>query len=101
VEILLGFTPYLAFFVVIRIGAVEAAMWAAFAVAVLVVLYGRWRGRSAKILEIGAVALFGALAVFTAVAHWDWSLMAVRFAVDLGLLAIVLISTAIGRPFTM
>jgi len=101
VDILLGFTPYLAFFVVIRIGAVEAAMWAAFAVAVLIALYGRWRGRSAKILEIGAVVLFGAIAGFTAVAHWDWSLMAVRFAVDLGLLAIVLISIAIGRPFTM
>ena len=35
--------------------------------AALVVLYGRWRGRSAKILEIGGVALFGLLALFTAV----------------------------------
>jgi len=100
-QIFLGFTPYLAFFVGIRIGSVDAAMWIAFVVAVLVALYGRWRGRSVKILEVGVVTLFGALAVFTGVTHWDWSLTAVRFAVDLGLLAIVLISIAIGRPFTL
>jgi hypothetical protein len=71
VDIFLGFAPYVAFFVVLRMGTVEAAMWAAFAVAALVALYGRWRGRSAKILEIGGVALFGLLALFTAVSHWD------------------------------
>jgi hypothetical protein len=76
-------------------------MWAAFAVAVLNALYGAWRGRSTKILEIGAISLFGALAVFTTVAHWDWTLTAVLLAVDLGLLAIVLVSIGLGRPFTM
>ena len=100
-DIFLGFTPYVAFFVVLRVGTVEAAMWAAFAVAALVALYGRWRGRSAKILEVGAITLFGLLALFTAVSHWEWTLTAVRLAVDLGLLAIVLVSIAIGRPFTM
>jgi len=101
VDIFLGFAPYVAFFVVLRMGIVEAAMWAAFAVAALVALYGRWRGRSAKILEIGGVALFGLLALFTAVSHWEWTLTAVRLAVDLGLLAIVLVSIAVGRPFTI
>jgi hypothetical protein len=101
VDILLGFTPYVAFFVVLRIAAVGTAMWAAFALAVMIALYGRWRGRSVKILEIGAVALFGALAVFTTVAHCNWTLTGVRLAVDLGLLGIVLISIALGRPFTM
>ena len=100
-DIFLGFAPYVAFFVVLRMGTVEAAMWAAFAVAALVALYGRWRGRSAKILEIGGVALFGLLALFTAVSHWEWTLTAVRLAVDLGLLAIVLVSIAVGRPFTI
>jgi hypothetical protein len=46
-------------------------------------------------------ALFGGLAVFTAVAHWNRTLTAVRLAVDFGLLAIVLISIAIGRLFTL
>jgi hypothetical protein len=101
VDIFLGLAPYVAFFVVLRMGTVEAAMWAAFAVAALVALYGRLRGRSAKILEIGGVALFGLLALFTAVSHWEWSLTAVRLTVDLGLLAIVLVSIAVGRPFTM
>jgi hypothetical protein len=101
VDILLGFTPYVAFFVIMRIAAVELAMWAAFAMAALIALYGSWRGRSVKILEIGAVMLFGVLAVFTMVARWQWSVTAVRLAVDVGLLAIVLVSIAIGRPFTM
>lgn len=100
-DIVLGFTPYAAFFLAMRIAAAEAAMWAASAVAVLVALNGRRRGRSPKILEIGAIALFGALALSTAVMHWEWTLMALRLTVDLGLLAIVLISIALGRPFTM
>lgn len=99
--ILLGFAPYVAFFIVVRIGAIAAAMWAAFGVALLVALYGNWRGGSPKILEIGAIGLFGGLAVFTAITQWEWTLMGLRLAVDLGLLAIVLISIAIGRPFTM
>src|SRR6516164_5058454 len=33
--------------------------------------------------------------------HWEWTLTAVRLAVDLGLLAIVLVSIAVGRPFTI
>ena len=100
-NIVLGFTPYVAFFVVMRVGTVEVAMWAAFAVAALIFLYERLRGRSAKILEIGSVALFGALAAFTAAADWHWTLTAVRLAVDLGLLGIVLVSIMLDRPFTM
>lgn len=56
---------------------------------------------SLKVLEIGTVALFAALAGFTAVVHWPWTLMGVRLAVDCGLLAIALVSLAIGRPFTL
>src|SRR6516165_1475854 len=45
--------------------------------------------------------VFGALASFTSVEHWEWTVVAVRLAVDAGLLAIVVISLAIGRPFTL
>ncbi|MGC2203218.1 MAG: hypothetical protein WA633_24145 [Stellaceae bacterium] len=41
--IVLGFTPYIAFFVVMRVGTVEVAMWAAFAMAALIFLYERRR----------------------------------------------------------
>lgn len=100
-NILLGFTPYVAFFAVMRLAPVAVAMGAAFAVAVFLALAGYRRGRAPKILELGALALFGALAVFTSIAHWRWTLMTVRLAVDLGLFAIILVSIAIGRPFTM
>ena len=100
-NILLGFAPYIALIVVMRIAAIETALWAAAAVALLTVAWGRARGRSAKILEIGSVFLFAAIAAFTAAAHWPWTVMGIRLAVDCGLLAIVLFSLAIGRPFTL
>lgn len=45
--------------------------------------------------------LFGGLAVWTALAHGEWSVVGVRLWVDAGLLAIVLISMAVGQPFTL
>ena len=61
----------------------------------------RARGASVKILEVGSVALFGLLTAYTLVAAPDWTMATVRLAVDAGLLAIVLVSLAIGRPFTL
>lgn len=100
-NILLGFAPYIAFYLLTRGVSVEIGLWAALAVAL--VNAGRdWaRSGSLKVLEIGTVLLFAALAGFTAALQWPWTLMGVRLAVDGGLLAIVLASLAIGRPFTL
>jgi hypothetical protein len=100
-NILLGFAPYIVFYLVTRAVSVEIGLWAALAVAL--VNAGRdWaRSGSLKVLEAGTVLLFAALAGVTAALHWQWTLMGVRLAVDGGLLAIVLASLAIGRPFTL
>ena len=70
-------------------------------VAVLIGARNWARSGSLKILEAGTVLIFLVLVIFTAAEHWKWTVMAVRLAVDAGLLAIVLVSLAIGRPFTL
>jgi hypothetical protein len=100
-NILLGFAPYIAFFVVLHAGSAVLGLWAAFIVALAIAARVWLRTRSTKVLEIGNVVLFAALALFTTVAHWEWTLMALRLTVDAGLLVIVLVSLAIGRLFTL
>ena len=68
----------------------------------LLCLRMRRRGESVKILEIGSLVLFGLLVrVYAGSAAPPWTVATVRLAVDAGLLAIVLVSLAIGRPFTL
>ena len=100
-NILFAFAPYIAFFLVMQLVSVDAGLWAALAVAVLNAGRDWARSGSAKVLELGTVLLFAALATFTSLEHWMWTVMTVRLAVDTGLLAIVLVSLAIGRPFTL
>src|SRR6516165_1182656 len=100
-NIFFGFAPYIAFFLFMQVVSIDAGLWAALTVAVLNAGRDWVRSGSLKVLELGTVFLFGALASFASVEHWEWTVMAVRLAVDAGLLAIVLISLAIGRPFTL
>lgn len=100
-NILLGFAPYVAFFLFMRAVSVDAGLWAALAVAAGSAGLGWTRTGSLKVLEIGTIVLFAGLAVFTWAGHWTWTVMALRLAVDAGLLAIMLASLAIGRPFTL
>ncbi|MFI5014704.1 MAG: hypothetical protein ACHQAY_20405 [Hyphomicrobiales bacterium] len=99
--IALGFAPYIAFFIGMRLASAEAGLWAALVVAIVNAGRDRVAGGSTKLLEIGAILLFAALAGFTAVTHWAWTVMSVRLAVDIGLLAIMLVSLAVGQPFTV
>lgn len=100
--ILLAFAPFIVFAVVDRFGGSTIALFAGAAVsAALIVRDLASSGRSPKILEIGTLILFAALAVYAVVGDPHWSIFGVRLAVDAGLLAIVLISIAVRVPFTM
>jgi hypothetical protein len=99
-NVLLGLTPFIAFFVLMRLATPLAGLAAAFAIAAVLMIRMWQRGESVKILELGSLVLFGALTVFTLAARPDWSIAGVRLAVDGGLTIIVLISLAIRRPFT-
>jgi hypothetical protein len=102
VGILLAFAPFLAFAIIDRVaGSVEGLI--AGAVVALCLLVRDWMtpGRTPKILEVGTAILFGALALYALLAAPTWSVIGVRLCVDVGLLAIVLVSIAVGRPFTL
>lgn len=100
-SILLSLSPFLVFFALMRLVSPITGLIGAFVVSVL--LCGRMirRGESVKILEIGSVVLFGLLVAYTLLAAPHWTVATVRLAVDGGLLGIVLVSLAIGRPFTL
>ena len=100
-NILLSFGPFILFAVLMRFGDVLFALIAAAALSALMILRERRAGKSVKILEAGTVALFGGLAIFTAITRFDWTILEARLAVDLGLLAIVLGSLIARRPFTL
>jgi len=100
--ILLAFAPFIAFAVVDRLVGPTQGLFAG--VIVSVTLLARdWvtPGRTPKILEIGTALLFAGLAVYAVVGQPTWSVIGVRLCVDTGLLLIVLVSMAVGRPFTL
>ena len=59
-----------------------------------------WRGRSLKILAIGSVILFAAIAAYLNVVDADVSDKAVRLAVDIGIFTISFGSILLRYPFT-
>jgi hypothetical protein len=100
--ILLAFAPFIAFALVDRIvGSTEGLIAGAVVSIALIVRDAVVPGRTPKILEIGTAVLFSALAAYAVLARPTWSVIGVRLCVDVGLLIIVLITIAIGRPFTL
>ena len=100
-SILLGLAPFAVFFVVMRLVAPAAGLIAAFVVSLLLCLRMVVRGESVKALEVGSLFLFAGLTAYTLLTAPSWTVATVRLAVDGGLLMIVLVSLAIGRPFTL
>jgi hypothetical protein len=100
--ILLAFAPFIAFAVIDRVaGSTEGLVVGALVSIALIARDVMTAGRSPKILEIGTATLFCALALYAIFGTPTWSVIGVRLCVDTGLLAIVLGSMAIGRPFTL
>jgi hypothetical protein len=99
--ILLGLAPFIAFFALMRLVSPLAGLAAGFVVSLLLGVRVWQRGETIKILEIGSLILFAGLTLYTLAVAPAWSVATVRLVVDAGLLAIVLVSLAIGRPFTL
>ena len=101
-NLLTSFAPFLAFAVLIHLGFIEGGLWAGALMAAVLLLRDRLLlGRSFKILEVGTMVLFAGLALYSAATAYAWTIPAVRLVVDAGLLAIVLVSLAVGVPFTL
>jgi hypothetical protein len=101
-DTLLAFAPFIAFVIFERL---TGATWGLIAGAVvsLSLVLREWliRRRSAKIIEVGSVLLFGGLAAYSRFTEEEWSIAGIRLCVDTGLLIIVLISLLIRSPFTL
>jgi hypothetical protein len=100
-SILLGLTPFIVFFVLMRLVHPLAGLGAAFAVSVVMGFIQWRRGESIKVLEIGSLALFGVLVLYTLIAAPQWTVATVRLAVDGGLFLVALTSLIVGQPFTL
>jgi hypothetical protein len=102
VSLLIGFAPFAVFAVLERVGVTVVGLAAAAAVSLAAILRDTVvHHRSAKLLEVGSLALFGGLAAVAAVGGMHGSVLSVRLVVDAGLLVIVLLSLIVRRPFTL
>lgn len=100
-SIFISFAPFIAFFVMIRAASPLVGLIAALVVSLVLCARIALRHEAVKILELGSLILFALLVLATLVLAPDWTVAKVRLAVDAGLLAIVVFSLAIGRPFTL
>ena len=101
-NILLAFAPFLVFALVDRFANPVAGL--ASGALVSAALVGRdavSRTRKVKVLEIGTLILFCALAAYALTGKMPSSIIWARLCVDTGLLLIVLFSMAIRSPFTL
>ena len=98
--ILLAFAPFIVFAVVETLaGPMEGLVAGALVSLSLLVRDWMIQRRSPKILEIGTALLFCGLVLYAMFSRVSWS--GVRLCIDGGLLLIVLVSMAVGRPFTL
>lgn len=101
-NMLLAFAPFLAFAMLEPNAGLHWALVAAVVVAGLLVLRDRLvRHRSWKMLEVGSLILFGALALASRLPAFSLSIVGVRLCVDVGLLSFIVVGLLIGKPFTL
>ena len=93
--------PFGAFAILMMVSSVAISLFAAAALSLGIVVGDVIRGGSLKMLAAGSVLIFSALGCYITLVDGNWSAVAVRLAVDVGLLSIVLLSLAIRLPFTL
>jgi hypothetical protein len=102
VGILLAFAPFIIFAIVDRFVGSQIGLVAGASVSAILLLRDLITpNRSPKILEIGTFILFCGLALYGWLALPNWTIIGVRLCVDAGLLAIVVLSMLVRRPFTL
>lgn len=94
-------SPFATLSAMMMVAPVEMALFTAAAVASALIVADIWRGRSAKILQIGTALLLVAVGAYVFLVDRNLSGIAARTAVDSGLLAIALASLALRFPFTI
>jgi hypothetical protein len=99
VGILLGFAPWIVYWVLVGNVPFTTSVLVALAVAVLSVVIGRVRGAPGRTLEIGAVATFLVLTVLTFTLNQSFMERWIQPLSNTGIFAVALIGALVGRPF--
>ena len=93
--------PFGAFALLMLIVSSATSLFAAAALALAIAVWDVVRGGSVKMLAAGSVLLFTGIGCYVSLIDGNWSRSALHLAVDLGVLAIALLSLAIRSPFTL
>jgi hypothetical protein len=99
--IFLILAPFGVFGLLMLVTSAAVSLFATAALCLAIIAYDAIRGGSVKIFMAGAVVVFGALGCYITLVDGNWSGVAVRLAVDVGFLAVTLVSMAIRLPFTL
>lgn len=99
--IFLILAPYGAFALLMMMTSSAASLFTAAAICLAVIAYDFVGGRSAKILGVGSVLVFGVVYFYVKWIDSSLSVSAVKFAVDAGIFLVALGSIVIGKPFTL
>jgi hypothetical protein len=94
-------SPFVIYASLLSLTSASISLFAGATVSLALVGYDLWRGRSVKLLAAGTVVTFSALGGYLLMIESEWSDFSVRLAINLCILAIVLVSIAIKLPFTI
>ncbi len=101
-NMLMAFAPFAAFALLERTLGMHTALLAATGVSALLIFRETIIGKKGlKPLEAVSLVMFGALALLVKRSDLHLTVIMVRLIVDAGLLAFVLLSLLIGKPFTL
>ena len=96
-----GFAPWIVYWVLSGTTSFTVAVVVPFGIAVLSNLFNLWQRRPIMVLEVGNAVVFAVLAVIGWAAGDAWVSRWIQPLGNAGLLAIMLVSVLIGRPFTL
>jgi hypothetical protein len=99
VSILVGFAPWIVYWVLVGNVPFEAAVLVALAVAVTAFVIGRVKGTPGRTLEIGAIATFVVLALLTFTVSQSFMEQWMQPLSNVGIFLVALSSVLMGRPF--
>jgi hypothetical protein len=99
--IFLILAPFGSFALLMLVTSAEISLFVAAAICLAVVGIDRYRGRSIKMLGAGSVVLFSGLGAYVALVDPLLSSSVVKLAIDIGVLAISLVSLIIRKPFIL
>jgi hypothetical protein len=93
--------PFGSFALLMLVASATTSLFVAAALSLGIVVWDVARGGSVKMLAAGTTLLFAAIGCYVTLIDGNWSRTTLHLAVDLGVLAIALLSLAIRSPFTL